>query len=471
MHPTWLANPVVVRKENGKWRLCIDFIDLNKACPKDPFPLLRIDQIEDSTFGCDLLSLLDAYSRYHQILMSKEDEEKTSFITPCGTYCFVRMPFGLKSAGSTFARAVQIGFEPQLHRNIEAYMDDIVVKTKDKSTLIQDMEEIFANLRKINLKLNLEKCVFGVPSGKLLGFFVSHREIEANPDKIKAIEQIHAPRTVKDVRLLTGCIAALSRFISKSAERALPFFKILKKEGPMKWTPEADAALQELKAYLSSVPTLVAPRPQEPLLLYLAATNQVVSAALVAQREVEEAESEQITAESERDQDSNEHGNESNPKDAARKKMMQHPVYFISSLLQGARSRYSGVQKLIFGLIMASRKLRHYFQAHEITVVTCFPLQRILRNPEATGRIVEWASELSSFGMKVERTSMIQSRALVEFIAEWMPTPDEEVPETVIPGKESPQEWIMYFDSAFSLQGARAGVLLVAHSEEHLKYV
>src|SRR5215216_6323090 len=153
--------------------------------------------------------------------MSKEDEEKTSFITRCGTYCFIRMPFGLKSAGSSFARAVQIGFEPQLHRNVEAYMDDIVVKTKDKSTLIQDLEETFTNLRKINLKLNLEKCVFGVPSGKLLGFFVSHQGIEANPDKIKAIEQIQAPKTVKDVRHLSGCVAVLSRFISKSAKRAL----------------------------------------------------------------------------------------------------------------------------------------------------------------------------------------------------------------------------------------------------------
>src|SRR6266496_4393234 len=168
-------------------------------------------------------------------------------------------------------------------------MDDIVVKTKGRATLIQDLEETFSNLRKINLKLNPEKCVFGVPSGKLLGFFVSHRGIEANPDKIKAIKKIQAPRTVKDVRCLTGCIAALSRFISKSAEHALLFLKILKKAGPMKWTPEADAALQELKAYLSFVPTLVAPRPQEPLLIYLVATNQVVSAALVAQREVDEA--------------------------------------------------------------------------------------------------------------------------------------------------------------------------------------
>ena len=135
----------------------MDFIYLNKACPKDQFPLSCIDPIVDSTSGCDLLSFLDANSRYHQIFMSKEDEEKTSFITPCGTYCFVHMPFGLKSVGSTFARAVQIGFQPRLHRNIESYMDDIVVKTKDRSTLIQDLEETFSNLCKINLKLNPEK--------------------------------------------------------------------------------------------------------------------------------------------------------------------------------------------------------------------------------------------------------------------------------------------------------------------------
>ena len=278
LHLTWLANPVVVRKANGKWRLCIDYTDINKACPKDVFPLPRIDQIVDSTAGCDLPSFLDAYSGYHQIFMKKEDEEKTAFITPCGTYCFVRMPFGLKSVGLTFARAVQIGFEPQLHRNMEAYMVDIVVKTKDKATLVQDLEETFANLRKINLKLNPEKCVFGVPSGKLLGFLVSQRRIEANPDKIKAIEQIEAPKRVKDVRRLAGCIAALSRFISKSAERALPLFKVLKKAGPVKWTPEADPAQQDLKRYLSSTPILIAPKPREPLLLYLAVTNQVVSA-------------------------------------------------------------------------------------------------------------------------------------------------------------------------------------------------
>ena len=129
------------------------------------------------------------------------------------------------------------------------------------------------------------------------------------------------------------------------------------------------------------------------------------------------------------------------------------------------------MQKLLFGLLMASRKLRHYFQVHEITVVTCLPLQQILHNPDATRRIVEWALELSSFGLKFEITSMIHSRVLADFIAEWTSMPDEEIQETALPGKEADCDWIMYFDGAFSLQGAGAGVLLVAPTGEHLKYV
>ena len=255
------------------------------------------------------------------------------------------MPFKLKSDGSTLTRAVQIGFERQLHKNIEAYIDDTVVKTKDRSTLIQDLEETFANLRKIKLKLKHEKWMFGVPSGKLLGFLGSHRGIEAKPDKIKAIEQIQESKTVKDVRRLTRCVATLSRFISKSAEHALPFFKILKKARPVEWTPEADAALQDSKAYFSFVPTLVAPKPQELLLLSLAATNQVVSAALGVQREVEKAAAiasvpseerrEHTQARSDVDQDREEQGSGDIPRVAARKKVMQCPVYFVGSLLHG----------------------------------------------------------------------------------------------------------------------------------------
>ena len=128
-HPEWLANPVLVAKKNGDWRVCIDFTSLNKACPKDPFALPRIDQVIDSTAGCELLCFLDAYSGYHQIKMAPEDQEKTSFITPYGAFCYVVMPFGLKNAGATYQRCIQNCLRSQIGRNVHAYVDDIVIKS------------------------------------------------------------------------------------------------------------------------------------------------------------------------------------------------------------------------------------------------------------------------------------------------------------------------------------------------------
>jgi hypothetical protein len=231
-HPVWLDNPVIIPKANGKLRMCIDYTSLNKACPKDPYPLPRIDRIMDSTFGCDLLSFLDAYSGFHQIQMSMEDRKRTAFVTVDGLYCYVVMPYGLKNALPTFVRVMSKTFRDLIRDKVEVYVDDIVVKTKRGSTLVEDLTLVFDKLRATRTKLNPDKCVFGVSAGKLLGFLVSHRGIEANPEKINAIEAMRPPTRIKDVQKLTGSLAALSRFISRLAERALPFFKLLRKSGP-----------------------------------------------------------------------------------------------------------------------------------------------------------------------------------------------------------------------------------------------
>jgi hypothetical protein len=147
-HPEWLANPVLVRKKNtNEWRMCIDYTDLNKHCPKDPIGLPRIDQVIDSKAGCDLLCFLDCYSGYHQIAINEEDQEKTTFITPFCAYCYTTMSFWLKNADATYQRAIQACFKRQLNKNIEAYVGDVVVKTRNSDTLIADLEETFASLR------------------------------------------------------------------------------------------------------------------------------------------------------------------------------------------------------------------------------------------------------------------------------------------------------------------------------------
>jgi hypothetical protein len=171
-HPVWLANPVVMPKANGKLRMCIDYTSLNKACPKDPYPLPRIDQIVDSTLGCDLLSFLDAYSGFHQIRMAKEDRKHTAFVTVDGLYCYVVMPYGLRNALPTFVRAMSKTFGDLIRDKVEIYVDDIVVKTRERSAIMEDLALVFGKLRATRTKLNPEKCIFGVSAGKLLGFLV-----------------------------------------------------------------------------------------------------------------------------------------------------------------------------------------------------------------------------------------------------------------------------------------------------------
>jgi hypothetical protein len=138
-HPIWLANPVIVPKVNGKLQMCIDYTSMNKACPKDPYPLPRIDQIVDSTSGCDLLSFLDTYSGFHQIQMSREDRKHIAFVTVDGLYCYVVMPYGLKNALPTFVRAMSKTFWNLIRDKVEVYVDDIMVKTKRGSTLVEDL--------------------------------------------------------------------------------------------------------------------------------------------------------------------------------------------------------------------------------------------------------------------------------------------------------------------------------------------
>jgi hypothetical protein len=161
-YPTWLANVVMVQKKSGKWCMCIDFTSLNKACPKDNFPLPRINKIVDSAAGCEVMSLLDCFSGYHQIYMKEEDKASTNFITPFGTYCFIRMPEGLKNARSIFSRLTKTVLKIQVGRNIFTYVDDIIVASKNKEDHLTDLAETFANMRDARLRLNPEKCVFGV---------------------------------------------------------------------------------------------------------------------------------------------------------------------------------------------------------------------------------------------------------------------------------------------------------------------
>ena len=231
------------------------------------------------------------------------------------------------------------------------------------------------------MKLNPSKCVFGVASGKFLGFMVSQRGIEANPEKFQAIINMISPRTVKEVQKLTGRIAALNKFVSRATNKCLMFFKTLKQAFAL--TDECETAFQELKPYLSDPPLLSLSKRGENLYLYLAVST-TVSAALI--------------------------------REEAKKQL---PVYYVSQAFQGAESNYPRIAKITFALIVASHKLRQYFQANPILVMTDQLIKKSMNKPEATRRMVQLAIELSQFDIEYLPRTAIKAQALADFIAEF----------------------------------------------------
>ena len=281
------------------------------------------------------MSFLDAFQGYHQIPLALDDQEKTAFVTPIGNYHYKVMPFGLKNAGSTYQQMMTKMFEPQLGRNIEIYIDDMVVKSKVVFEHVGDLTSIFGILRKHRLRLNASKCSFDIGSGKFLGYMVTHRGIEVNPNQIKAINGLQAPRKPKEVQKLIGMIVALNRFISRSADRCRPFFLLLHKWKGFEWTEECAIAFQQRKEYLSRPPIMFSPEVDEVLFAYLAVASHVVSFVLIRVDSV-----------------------------------IQRPVYYVSKSLHEAEVRYLSLEKAILAVVHATRKLPHYFRVHTVVVLT-----------------------------------------------------------------------------------------------------
>nr|KAJ0214035.1 hypothetical protein LSAT_V11C400197270 [Lactuca sativa] len=261
--PTWIVNPVMVRKQDGSWRMFINFSDLNKACPKDCYPLPEIDQ---------------------KILMSKEDEEKTAFYTDHGTFCYTKMPFGLKNAEATYQRLVDSIFAKQIGSNIEVYVDDMVIKSPNEEKMLQDIEETFKTLEVTKMKLNPAKCTFGVEEGQFLGYYVTRQGVQPSPTKVDEFIKTATPNSLRDAQGLNGKLTTLSRFISKSVDKAMPLFHTLKgciEKNNSQWTNEAEKALQRIKEALHKLPTLATPIPRETLRVYLSTSGEAISSILL----------------------------------------------------------------------------------------------------------------------------------------------------------------------------------------------
>ena len=189
-----------MRKKNDQIRCCVDFRNLNKACPKDEFPLSNIDLLVNSAIGNSMFSFMDGYSGYNQIRMTARDAEKTAFRTLIGIFYYTVMPFGLKNAGTTYQQTMTAIFHDMMHREMEDYVDDIIVKSKTKARHFQVLEEVCERCRKYKLHMNPMKCAFGVSTRKFLGFLVHHKGISVNPTKATTIATMKRPATVKELK-------------------------------------------------------------------------------------------------------------------------------------------------------------------------------------------------------------------------------------------------------------------------------
>ncbi|GAU35398.1 hypothetical protein TSUD_160490 [Trifolium subterraneum] len=284
-YTTWLSNVVLVKKSNGKWRMCVDYTDLNRTCPKDAYPLPNIDKLVDNSSGFKLLSFMDAYSDYNQINMAEIDKKKTAFMTETGNYYYNVMSFGLKNAGATYKRMMNNVFHNEIGDMLNIYMDNMIVKSEEEIDHTVHLKKVFDQARKFNMRFNPETCTFGVKAGKFLGFYLTERGIEANPDKCRAFFENPTPKSKKSIQTLNGMLTSMTRFVAKSTQHALPLFKLLRKETTFEWTEECEGALQHLKRALFEPPVLTRPVEDEKLYLYLAVASEAISAVLIRETE------------------------------------------------------------------------------------------------------------------------------------------------------------------------------------------
>ncbi|XP_042426235.1 uncharacterized protein LOC122014118 [Zingiber officinale] len=334
-------------KPNNKWRVRIDFRDLNRASPKDCYPLPRIDQMVDSTTGCERICMLDAYQG---------------------------------NARATYQRMMDKIFREQIGRNVEVYVDDILIKSPLAVNLITDVEETYGTLQQYELKLNPLKCLFEVRGGKFLEYLVTERGIEVNPKKVRVLRDIQVPQNLKEMQKLVECTQAI----------------------------------EELKKYLETLPSLFKPITGEPLWVYLSATPKAMGVVLV------------------KEQDN-----------------VQRPVYFFIHLLKGAESRYTTLEKLVYRLVLMARRLRPYFLAHPITVLTNSTMGKALTNVEVVGHLIKWATELGEYDIQYQPCTTIKAQALADFLMEVHQT-------------DSDETWKIYIDGSATQQGSGVGILLIS---------
>jgi hypothetical protein len=395
----WVSNIVLVTKKQGTIHVCVDYRDLNKACPKDNYPMPFIDQIIDNCVRSVIFSFMDGFSGYNQIDILPADQQKTTFIFPWGTFAYQKLPFGLKNVGATFQRAMSYAFHDIKHI-VEPYLDDFPAHSAHRQDHIGHLRVIFLRCRHYNIRLNPHKCIFVVESGRLLGFVVSKYGIRVDPLKVKAILALPPPNNLTQLQSLQGKENFLRRFICNYVEITKGFMRLLQKDAPFIWDAIAQCSFDDLKHALMNTLLLHPPNYVRDYILYLAASTSTISMVLVQEDD-----------------------------DGA-----EHVIYYLSKSLSGPELRYSHVEKLALAAVIVVQRFRHYiFLRTTMVIVDSNPMYHILTRQVLGGKYSKWIIILQEFDLEFTKSKAKKSLVFVELICDLPHTDEDTEPNDSLP--------------------------------------
>ena len=381
----WISNLVPTRKKSGEIRLCVDLRNLNQVSLKDHYPLPKMDHILQRMVGASRISLLDGFLGFNQILVHPDDQDKTAFTTPWGTFKYVKMPFGHKNAGATFQRAMDIAFAKEIHDFLVVYLDDLTPFSKSDEQHLKHLRQVFITCRKYGISLNPKKSLFGLEEGKLVGHIISKDGTRIDPDRIQGILQVPHLRNIKELQAFLGKINFLRRFIPNLAELIRLLNNMLKKDSKVKWTLEAKQAFEGIKTALTQTPVLTSPQFDRDFIIFSFASQHIIAVVLLQKD----------------DQGS------------------EKPIAFFSRALRDAPLKYQIMEKQAYALVKAIKDFSIYIlYSHVIAYVPNAIVKDILTQEGIEGKRGKWIASILEYDIEIKPTKLIKGQGLAKLMSE-----------------------------------------------------
>jgi hypothetical protein len=376
---------VIVRNKNGEIRLCVDFRNLNKCSKKDNYPLPKMEHLLQIISGATVMSFLDGFSGYNQISVHPDDQEKTAFTTPWGTFMYTKMPFGLMNVGATFQRAMDIAFMGEKDKFVLIYLDNIIVYSSSHEEHLHHLKRVFLKCRQFGISLNPKKSHFSLKKGKLLSHIVSVGGVKIDLARVEEIQRLSIPRSKKCIQSLLSKIIFVRRFIPNFIELVKHITSMLKKGSEIKWTDNARSSFQDIKQAIMESPTLISLDYTKKFYIFSFSSYDTVATILL-----------------QKDDES-----------------LYHPVAFFRKTLRDAELRYDPIEKQAYALIKSLKALRIYIlHAKVITYVPSSSVKDVLTQLDIDGKRAKWIAKMIEFDIEVKPTKLVKGQGLAKLLME-----------------------------------------------------